>query len=472
MTQNKTVRPFGMRDKMGYLAGDTANLFTFMLTSILLTKFYTDVMGVNVAVVGTIMMLARFIDAFTDMIMGRICDKARPTKAGKYRPWILRMCIPVTLSSFLIYQSGLASMPMGLKIAYLAVTYITWSSICYTGMTIPFGSMATVISPEPADRASLSVVRSLGSTLATLVGSVLAPMVVFKKVSLADGSVKETMIGSRVTIFAGVFSLLAVVGYLICYFVTVERIQAPQLDKSNQPSLVQTMKKSFTNKSLMALIGTSVFAIIAQLTMLNMFIYVFPDYYGNASAQAMVNLLGVLVMVLAMITTKPLSMRFGKAELCIFSCILSGALCLITWIMRPESVWVFATLQVLVHIGLGYITATSWAMIADVIDDIEVKEGSCQVGNVFALSGFARKMGQALTIGLTGWILGAIGYDSMAASTGQLQSQSVLDGIFNITCLLPLAAYILLGITLWLVYPLKKKRVEENAKTLRRRRSE
>ena len=82
------VRPFGMRDKMGYLFGDFGNDFTFILSSSFLLKFYTDVMGVSAAVVGLVMMVARFVDAFTDIAMGRICDKSKVEKNGKFRPWI------------------------------------------------------------------------------------------------------------------------------------------------------------------------------------------------------------------------------------------------------------------------------------------------------------------------------------------------------------------------------------------------
>ena len=99
------TKPFGFKDKLGYLMGDIGNDFTFVLSSTFLLKFYTDVMGVSAAVVGTIMMIARFVDAFTDVTMGRICDKSPVTKAGKFKPWILRMCGPVAISSFLIYQT-------------------------------------------------------------------------------------------------------------------------------------------------------------------------------------------------------------------------------------------------------------------------------------------------------------------------------------------------------------------------------
>ena len=108
----KSVAPFGIKDKIGYLLGDFGNDFTFILSSSFLLKFYTDVMHVNAGVVGLVMMLARFVDAFTDVTMGRICDRAKPLASGKFKPWILRMCGPVAIASFLIYQSAFADSVM------------------------------------------------------------------------------------------------------------------------------------------------------------------------------------------------------------------------------------------------------------------------------------------------------------------------------------------------------------------------
>ena len=79
----KQLRPFSIRDKLGYMFGDFGNDFTFILSTSILMKFYTDVMGVSAGVVGTLMMLARFVDAVTDVTMGRICDASKPTAAGK-----------------------------------------------------------------------------------------------------------------------------------------------------------------------------------------------------------------------------------------------------------------------------------------------------------------------------------------------------------------------------------------------------
>ena len=82
MDNKNAVRPFGFRDKLGYLLGDFGNDFTFILSSSFLMKFYTDVMGVPGGIVGAIMMIARIVDAFTDVTMGRICDRSKMTPVG------------------------------------------------------------------------------------------------------------------------------------------------------------------------------------------------------------------------------------------------------------------------------------------------------------------------------------------------------------------------------------------------------
>lgn len=280
--KNTTSKPFGIRDKLGYLFGDFGNDFTFILSTSILMKFYTDVMGLSSALVGLVMMLARFVDAVTDVTMGRIADHSRPTAAGKFKPWILKMCVPVAASSFLMYQSGLSNAPYGFRLVYFIVTYLLWGSFCYTGINIPYGSMASAISADPADRQSLSTYRTMGGTLAGLVIGVGLPVFAYDKVPLADGTVKETLIGSRVTVIAGIFSILAIVCYLLCYFLTTERIKYRHEEKQKM-SVRQMLLSAVKNRALISIIAASVLMLLAQLTMQNMSAYLFPDYYNNLS---------------------------------------------------------------------------------------------------------------------------------------------------------------------------------------------
>ena len=124
--QANNTKPFGMKDKIGYMFGDFGNDFTFLLSSGFMLKFYTDVMGISGGSVGALMIAARFIDAVTDISMGQIVDRTRPTKDGKFKPWLKRMCGPVAISSFLIYQSGFANMSYFFRVLWMIFTYILW----------------------------------------------------------------------------------------------------------------------------------------------------------------------------------------------------------------------------------------------------------------------------------------------------------------------------------------------------------
>ena len=239
------LRPFGMKDKLGYMFGDFGNDFTFILSSLFLMKFYTDVMGVSAGVVGIVMMAARIVDAFTDITMGQIVDRCKPTKDGKFRPWLKRMCGPVAIASFLIFQSGLAGMSYGFKVAWLFVTYILWGSIFYTSVNIPYGSMASAISADPKDRAELSTWRTIGSTLAGLVIGVGTPMVAYVTV---NG--QTVLSGSRMTIIAGVFSVCAILCYLLCFHLVRERVDVPA--NNSKMDIGKMLKSVFTNRACWA----------------------------------------------------------------------------------------------------------------------------------------------------------------------------------------------------------------------------
>ena len=456
-------RPFGIKDKIGYLMGDFGNDFTFVLSSSFLLKFYTDVMGVNAAIVGVVMMLARFVDAFTDVAMGRICDKAKKRRSGKFKPWILRMCAPVAIASFLIYQSSLASMPLGFKVGWLTVTYILWGSIFYTSINIPYGSMASAISQEPADRQSLSTWRSMGASLAGLVIGAGIPLIVYEK-AVKDGATVTVMIGERFTLVAGALSLFSIVAYLLCYYLTTERV-LPNENREEHRSVKELIKNSVKNRSIISVIAASIVMLLSQLTLQGMANYIYPNYYNNSGAMAASTVAMVISMFIAAAVAKPLSEKIGKAEISAASSAVAAFICLLLFFLRPLSVWTYVAFNFLSWLGLGIYSMVSWALITDVIDDAEIKNGVREDGSIYALYSFARKLGQAAAAGLTGALLTAIGYSEATAF-----DRGVLDGIYNIATLLPALGFGLLALILWFWYPLHKDRVTENVEILKKKR--
>lgn len=461
MSEKNNVRPFGFKDKIGYMFGDFGNDFTFILSSSFMLKFYTDVMGIHAAVVGVLMMAARFVDAFTDVAMGQIVDRSKPTKDGKFKPWLRRMCGPVAISSFLVFQSGFANMPYLFKVVWMIVTYILWGSIFYTSINIPYGSMASAISADAKDRASLSTWRSIGSTLAGLVIGVGTPLFAYETV---NGN--TILSGNRMTIIAGVFSVMAVICYMLCFKLATERVEVPQ--NNTKFNFGDLMKSLVTNRSLIGIIAAAILLLLVMLTMQGMNVYLFPNFYGNVAAQSVAALAGSLVMlvVCAPLATK-LSAKYGKKELAIGSCLFGAVVYLICWVLKPENPYTYVVFYVVANIGVGFFNMVIWAMITDVIDDAEVKNGVREDGTIYSVYSFARKIGQALSSGMIGALLSVIGYSAATAFNPE-----VVNGIFNMTCIIPAIGFVGIALVLMFLYPLSKNRVEANVLELKKRRGE
>ncbi len=456
--KEKAVKPFGIKDKLGYMFGDFGNDFTFLLSSTFLLKFYTDVMAVDAYVVGIVMMVARIVDAFTDIGMGRICDRSKDTKNGKFKPWILRMCGPVAIFSFLMYQSALSDIPYAAKIAYLFVTYILWGSVFYTAVNIPYGSMASAISPDPGDRQSLSTFRTMGGALAGAVVTAGIPLIAYDKINGND-----ILNGPRFTIIAGACSVFAIICYLLCYNMCTERVKVTVTAEQLKRNSVGVMfVNAFKNRALISLIVASILMLIAQLTLQQMANYVFPNYYGNAKAQTLSMVMMGVGMVVAAFSAKPLANRFGKAEIGAVSNFAAGILCIVLYFVRPQNVFVYAAFQMISWIGLGVFQIVAWALVTDVIDYSEIKNGIREDGAVYGMYSFARKLGQAATSGLVGGLLTLVGYEQSTAF-----DPAVKEGIFDIATLVPAVGFLLLAVVLWFWYPLHKKQVDQVVSVLK-----
>ena len=460
---NREAPPFGIKDKLGYMLGDVANDFSFIFASTFVMVFYSKVMGISTGMIGTMFLVARFIDAFTDIGMGRIADRAKTGKSGKFRPWILRMCGPVAIASFLMYQSGLQGIPYGAKVAYMFVTYILWGSVFYTSINIPYGSMASVISQNPKDRSSLSVFRSMGGMFAGNLISVVAPLVIYYK----DAAGNQVVNSTNFTILAGIFSLCAILCYLLCYWLCTERVVLPDKKQAaeKQMSVLASLKEVVGSRALLGVILSALLLLLASLMSQGLNNYLYADYFKNTQALSLSAMLQLPVMlILAAVSTK-LAGKFGKRECGVAGMLLSGILYVVIGILHVTQVWVFIGLVFVAMIGMTFFTMQCFALVTDVIDDKEVITGKRDDGTIYGIYSFSRKIGQALAGGMGGWALALIGYEELAVA----QTEQVARGIYNISTFFPGVVYLLGAAVLFFIYPLSKRRVESNAAELKRR---
>jgi len=102
---NKDIlTPINLKEKIGYGIGDLGFNFYWANIAGFLLYFYTDVFGISAAAAGTMFLVTKIVDAFTDPIMGGIADRTK-SKWGKYRPYLLLGGIPMAGAAILTYTT-------------------------------------------------------------------------------------------------------------------------------------------------------------------------------------------------------------------------------------------------------------------------------------------------------------------------------------------------------------------------------
>ena len=449
------MRPFGMRDKLGYLFGDFGNDFFFLLVASFLMVYYTDVYGISPAFVGVLFLIARLWDAVADVSWGRFIDTREAGKNGKFRPWIFRMSFPLVISGVLMFVH-IPGMSTGFYEAYAFVTYIVWGTL-YSTVNIPYGSMASVITNDPVERASLSTYRTIGATLAGLVINAVGPLIVF---------VDNKADADRFFMAACIFGLLSISCYMACYKLSTERIVAPagSVEKMN---LKKTFKGLVKNKPLMSILCVSLIFMINMMMVGAVNVYLFKDYFSSAATLGLVSIGQTIAVLLIAPFVKPLTKKFGKKEMSIVGLTISSIVYFTLYFLKDIDATTFVVFTFFGNIGFALFNTVIWAFVTDVIDYQEYLTGMREDGTVYSVYSFARKVGQALAGGIGGVALAAVGYDSMR----ETQTQAALDGIHMLATLVPAVVYLLCLIILVFFYPLNKKRLAEMVDNLAAKRA-
>ena len=357
-----------------------------------------------------------------------------------------------------MYNHFIADFPMIVKMIYAAVTYIIWGSICYTGVNIPYGSMASVITGDATERASLSSFRSIGGILSGLGIGMITPQLVYVK----DAAGNSVASGERFFIVSIVFGIIALICYGVFSRLCVERVDLPVVEKSEDNNIKEDLKFLLKDKAFISVIAVALLTLVAAQIGMALNQYLFLDYFGNASLMSVVMLIQTVGMFLAAPFASKITSKFGKKEAGTVSLAIVAAFYVGIYIFKIENAMIYIGLQFVLNIALGYYTLVSWAYLTDVIDHYQIKTGKRKDGTVFAVYSFVRKLGQALAGAIGGWTLALIGYNSAAA----VQTVEVKNHIFTVSMAVPAVCYIISAVLLFVVYPLTKQKIADNQETI------
>ena len=434
-TPESSSKPFGMRDKLAYAAGDLGCNMSFALSGTYLAKFWTEYMGFadpslsateytlrTAAIWSIIIILVKIWDAINDPIIGGIVDKikAKPGQS-KFKPWIF-------WGSFLLLFGGavcfipVQSAPVWVKILICIVGYLIWD-MSYTLVNVPYGSMNSVISPNSEERAQLSTWRSIGSFLGNIVLSIGIPLFIYDDVGAIKG---------KLLIWVGLGAgLVAVACFQFLCRGTTERvvINYEEQKMSKDTSYFKSLGKFFTNKAAVSLTVFSIFQLLAMAFMQNYVVYyfqaAFPEY---TSLSGIFGFLGMLPMFLVIPFATKIVKKFGKKEAStwpnLFG-ILSGIMLLVIPMekMSPiTGILIFTFSSVFMGLAISVSTLVCWAMVADCIDYQEIRTGVREEGVVYATYSLGRKLSQGIGASLVTALLVFTAFNLKAGKSNTLNT--------------------------------------------------
>ncbi len=447
----------GVREGIGYMLGDGGNLFLLTYVSSYLKVFYTDVLKIPTGKVANLFLFTRLWDAINDPMWGAIVAKKKPNKDGKYRPYLKWLAIPLAISQILCFidVSSYTTNPL-LLLVFAYITYISFGML-YTGMNVPFGSLASVITDDPDGRTLLSTFRTIGSGVGGAAPALLAPFLIYTTVTAADGSEYDVADGPGMFKFALVMGILSIIFYFACYGMTKERVPSEAEPTVNMKQIYGGMIKS---KPFVVLAITGIL-ISGQLQFNSLNQYLYKNYFCDTSLSVMGTIAQYAPLVLMLPFSGKIVKKYGKKEICGVTSFVAAAAAVATFFIKPapDQAWLFLVMQFIIGFGYSFVSITNWAIVADVIDYQFYKTGIKNESAVYAVYTFCRKLGQTAADygGLV--LLGKVGYEAETmANAGFVPGIS--EGILTVCTLIPAITYTLVFVLYKFFYPLTKEKLE------------
>ena len=449
----KDVRPFGIRDKIGYALGDLGCNLSFSLISAFMLDFYTQYIGIPGAIWSVIIIVTKVWDGVNDPIMGGIMDSVRIGRSGsKFKPWMSIAAIGLTVTGALVFLP-VPNAALWLKVTLCIVTYLLWD-ICYTLMNVPYGSLSAAITADPLERTSLSTWRSIGAAIGGGI-SMLLPLLLYDD--------NQNLNGDILIWVALAMGAVALVVYILCIKMTTERVVVPP-ERREKINYLKTLKGFITNRPLLALCLASFASIVFFLSSTQTAKWLFQIHFHNTDMISVATIISYLPMVFFIPFTSKLVAKFGKK----YSVGMPFALSIVAAVVmlcipipgNQTGMIIYIVGLMLIQTGGGMFNLITWAMVNDCIDYQQLKTGMREEGSVYAMYSLFRKIAQGVSLSLPLLCMQAVGYNPQADPIGN-QDPGVPEAMVKMSIGLMLIGAVIMFVSFMLIYNLGKKEVAD-----------
>lgn len=408
---------FKWRQRIGFGISDYACNLAYLLANTYLLFYYTNCAGISAGAAGFMFVVTKFIDAFTDYMVGSFVDRT-DTKMGRYRPWMLAGA-PVLAVGMVLLFSVPTSWGAGAKLAWAYITYIIFS-FGYTLVNIPMAPIVTALSPSPSERTNIATTRMVFANLGSLTSSLFVIPMVYYFAGSSDATGAELATGYRNTNI--VLGLMVIAIMCICVF-SITEINPPT-KAAAKSSFVDDLKNVFKNKYYIMLLLLVYFLFVGYLGMYGAMQYYYSYIVGDVSAMptalSLLTILAIPTMLLAALLN---GKGVHKVKLMQFGAIVDAVGYGILFFTSNGTV---ATAALgLIGLGFGFRSSMFYSMMPDIFDYTEWKCGKSLAGTQTAISGFLNKLASASASAIVSALLVWGAYDADALDAALAAGQNI-----------------------------------------------
>ena len=473
-------RKFGIRDKLAYAAGDAGCNLSFGLKSTVQT-FWLVYMMLETGLFSILLLLVQAWDAINDPIIGSLIDSdQRKYKMGKYKTYIFIGAIGLLVGGAAVFLP-FPNADLAVKVVLFILGYVVWDA-AYTVANVPYGTMLNLVTEDASERAQLSVFRSIGGAVGSLLPGIILPMLIWKKITWTEagtsafwdkiaptldgtdltvsdfthypdkptifkdkagqlyevgdkvyspltGAQLEYLLGGRVFWAALIMGVLAFAFFMFMIKnITIRGNEYAQInneEKSQKVNIVKSMGTFLKNRPAVGCTIAAMGMFLGMNSATTANTIMFATHFGNARMSGIVTAIGFAPMFIFMPFTTKLVKKHGKKEIAAVGTIAglvgTAILCLFPLVPRNIQLIVYILGLVFFGLGMGFYNCVSWAMMGDAIDYQEWKTGKREESVVYALHSFFRKLAQGIGPSAVIAIMGTslIGYKEKFGTIGQ-----------------------------------------------------
>lgn len=464
------ISRLSIKEKVGFGLGDSAYNLYFQAVMFYMLYFYTDILGISAAVVGTMVLVSKIWDAINDPMMAALADRTK-SRWGKYRPWILFTAFPFAVSGILCFTNVDLS-TVG-KIVWAYVTY-NLLMMSYTAGNVPYSSLMGVMTADSGERTGLNQIRFIFANFAMLIvqGATLPLVGMLGKGDDAKGFLLTMVF----------FSVMTVILLTITFLTTKERIKP---EPGQKTSVKQDLSDLIRNRPWVIIFIMTLFVFIYWSLKSSIGLYYFKYFVNHASLRSFLqnfgiarnpdtdvvkvgfsifNTSGLIASLTGILFSKYFAVRFGKRDVFRVCLFLAACFTFMYVFLKPEQVFLQFFFNILIQLSYGVTVPLLWAMVADIADFTEWKTHRRATAMTFAGILFALKLGLSFGSAIAAKLLSFYKYVPNVEQTA-----ATLKGIRYMMSVYP-AILFLIGVVALIFYRIDKRtELEMEGELIKRR---